>query len=65
MTYHTLLKQARMTLGYSSRQVIADTGVSNLTRIENGKADAGFTTVVRLARYYGVSIYQLERGVRR
>lgn len=63
MTYHTLLKQARASLGYSSRQVIADTGVSNLTRIENGQADAGFTTVVRLARYYGIGINKLENGV--
>lgn len=59
MTYREKLKKLRMDRGLSLREVEAGTGVfySSVNRLESFQdKDARVENIVRLARFYGVSL---------
>lgn len=62
-TYNSVLKESRLKKKLSQAKVRKDTGIA-VSNIETGKTDTKFTTVCKLARYYEVSIYLLERAVK-
>lgn len=63
MSLGTALKKYRSKLKLSIRKVQADVGVSNVCRYENDLVKPSFESVVKMARYYGVSINELEKKV--
>lgn len=53
------LKVLRKTKGLSQEQVLFDTGI-HIARIEQGKRDISYTTLCRLADYFGVELNELR-----
>ena len=63
MTLGTSLKKYRSKLKVSIRMAQAETGLNNICRYENDLVKPSFEAVVKMARYYGVSINELEKKV--
>jgi transcriptional regulator with XRE-family HTH domain len=57
-----LIREARNKQGYSIADVSDMTGISTGTicHIENGKVDAGFTTIRKVAKAVGLKLKALE-----
>lgn len=49
------LKELRKEKNVTQEDVYNDTGI-HIARIEQGKRDVSFTTLVRLAEYFGVNL---------
>lgn len=53
------LKEQRRKKKLTQEQVLFDTGI-HIARIEQGKRDISYTTLCRLADYFGVSLEELR-----
>ena len=53
------LKGLRKIKGVTQEQVYNDTGI-HIARIEQGKRDISYTTLYRLAEYFGVGLSELR-----
>ena len=53
------LKELRKQKGVTQEDVYNDTGI-HIARIEQGKRDVAYTTLVRLADYFEVSLEELK-----
>jgi transcriptional regulator with XRE-family HTH domain len=49
------VKELRKIKGVTQEQVLNDTGI-HIARIEQGKRDISYTTLVKLAKYFDVSL---------
>lgn len=55
LTLANRLKELRKQKGVTQEDVYNDTGI-HIARIEQGKRDVAYTTLCRLADYFGVSL---------
>ena len=53
------VKEHRLNKGVTQEQAYNDTGI-HIARIEQGKRDITYTTLVRLADYFGVGLGEFE-----
>lgn len=63
MTLGSKLKKCRNKLNVSIRKAQENTSLNNICRYENDLVKPSFEAVVKMARYYGVSINELEKSV--
>lgn len=63
MTLGSALKKCRSKMKVSIREVQKQTKLNNVCRYENDIVEPSFKSVVKMARYYGVSINELEKTV--
>jgi transcriptional regulator with XRE-family HTH domain len=59
LTLANRLKELRRQKNFTQEDVYNDTGI-HVARIEQGKRDITFTTLCKLADYFGVSINELR-----
>lgn len=57
------LKELRKERGLTQADIYLDTGI-HVARIEQGKRDISFTTLVKLARYFKVSLGYFDRNTK-
>lgn len=53
------LKEQRQKKNVTQEQVLFDTGI-HIARIEQGKRDISYTTLCRLADYFGISLAEFQ-----